>query len=204
MIYVIGPSHLHETYTAVIATELYNQTLFPNCILNGMWGVPNWSRKLHATISQQIAENNTVVWLVSDYKLYNVQYNQLLKLPPTELLLDTPEVTNEIKKEYCTPTHNTFLGNHTLKILDDVVRKYPSIKLVFWCLYKRTKVNNNSSYARHLWYDEVKKRYKNNILDIDAFTTPQEFNKKIRDESAHPTKSGYILLDTMIRSITLQ
>jgi hypothetical protein len=169
-----------------------------------MWGVPNWSRRLHTSIDKQIAANNTVVWLVSDYKLYNVEYDELIKLPPTELLLDTPEITNiitnKINKKYFTPTHNTFLGNHTLKIIDYVVSKYPTIKLIFWCLYKRTKAGEFSSYAPHLGYDEVKKRYKDNIIDIDNFTTPKEFNKQIRDDSAHPNKDGYILLDTMVRS----
>lgn len=144
------------------------------------------------------------MWLVSDYKLYNVEYDELIKLPPTELLLDTPEITNKItnkiNKNYFTPTHNTFLGNHTLKIIDDVVSKYLTIKLIFWCLYKRTRANSNSSYPRHLWYDAVVKRYKANVIDIDNFTTPREFNKKIHDEGAHPNKDGYILLDTMVRS----
>lgn len=46
--------------------------------------------------------------------------------------------------------------------------------------------------------DTIKERYKNNILDIDLFTTPEDFNTKILDDGGHPNKQGFILLDTMI------
>ena len=85
-----------------------------------------------------------------------------------------------------------------LKVIDFIVSKFPNIKLIFWCLYKRTKSNKNSSYPKHLWYDSIKERYKHNILDIDLFTTPEDFNSKILDEGGHPNKKGFILLDSMI------
>ncbi len=202
MIYVIGPSHLHEKFTKVIDHELKQKTLFPNCALTGIWGVPNWSIELHTHIQNAYKKYKTVVWLVSEYKLHNFEYPELLKLPDNELYYNSQYVDGAISKSYMTPEHIHFLGNHTLKVVDDVIRKYPNIKLIFWCLYKRTKANSNSSYPRDLWYDSIKTRYKANILDIDNFTTPREFNRKLRDDSAHPNKDGYILLDTMIRSLT--
>ena len=36
-------------------------------------------------------------------------------------------------------------------------------------------------------------------MDIDLFTTPEDFNLKILDEGGHPNKEGYILLDAMIK-----
>ena len=150
MIYVIGPSHLHELYTAVIAEELQKQTLFPNCTLNGMWGVPNWSIQLHKNIENAYKTHKTVVWLVSDYKLHNFEYPKLLKLPSNELYYDSQYIQGAISMQYMSTGHITFLGNHTLKVVDDVISKYPNIKLIFWCLYKRTKANTNSSYPHHL------------------------------------------------------
>jgi hypothetical protein len=94
--------------------------------------------------------------------------------------------------------HIELLGNHSLKVIDVIISKFPNIKLIFWCLYKRTKANKNSSYPKYLFYDVIKERYKNNILDIDLFTTPEAFNLKILDEGGHPNKEGFILLDNII------
>ncbi len=70
--------------------------------------------------------------------------------------------------------------------------------MIFWCLYKRTKANSLSSYPKHLWYDAIKKKYKDNIIDIDAFTTPEEYNSIVLDEGGHPNKAGLILIDAMV------
>ena len=49
--------------------------------------------------------------------------------------------------------------------------------------------------------DEIVKRYSHNVIDIDNFTTPEEFDKCTRDKGGHPTVDGYKLLDKMIKSI---
>ncbi len=168
-----------------------------------MCGVPNWAMQLHSWIAEKYKKENTVVWIVSDYRFHNYEYNELINLPAGQLLYDSPNyVRNPIDKDYMTPMHTEFLVNHTLKIIDTVIAKYPNIKLIFWCLYKRTKANTTSSYPSYAWYDEIKKRYANHIIDIDNYTTPEEFNTSlICDESAHPNRAGYLVLDKMIRSI---
>jgi len=115
-----------------------------------------------------------------------------------ELFLDTLGHPGNVSRDFLENHHIEMLGNHSLKVIDFIVSKFPNIKLIFWCLYKRTKVNKYSSYPNNLWYDTIKEKYKNNIIDIDLFTTPENFNLKILDEGGHPNKDGYILLDNMI------
>ncbi len=90
--------------------------------------------------------------------------------------------------------HIETLGNHSLKCIDYIINKFTDIKLIFWCLYKRTKVNK-SSYPIYLWYDSIKVKYVDNIIDIDKYTNPQEFSNMIIDEGGHPNRNGYILLN---------
>ena len=200
MIYVIGPSHIHKDFTNIIQPELESGKLFPNCILDGYPGIPNWSQHLHASIKQHIDANDSVVWMVSDYKFNNEDYYTLVNAPPGTVALDTVGKPNNVIKDFCTPEHITCFAEHSLAHIDSIVRKYPAIKLIFWCLYKRTKANKNSSYPHNYWYDAIKTRYPDNIIDIDKYISPELFNKVIRDQGAHPTQKGYVLLHIMIMS----
>jgi len=143
--------------------------------------------------------NNNVYWIVSDYKFNNFDYPKILDIQTgNELFLDTIGHPGNVSRAFLDDHHITLLGNHSLKVIDFIISEFPNIKLIFWCLYKRTKVNKKSSYPTHLWYDVIKEKYKTNIIDIDLFTTPEEFNLKILDEGGHPNKEGFILLDSMI------
>jgi hypothetical protein len=139
--------------------------------------------------------------MVSDYKFNNSDYTTLSSVPPGSLTLDTVGKPNNITQEYCTPKHISCLAEHTLAQIDAIIQAYPTVKLLFWCLYKRTKANTKSSYPQKYWYDTIKQRYSQHIIDIDNYTTSKEFNTLIRDEGAHPNRNGYIVLDKMIRSV---
>jgi len=195
--YIIGPSHIHHDFTHQIDNEIQTKQLFNNCILDAYRGIPIWSKHIYNCISNNI--NNNVFWIVSDYKFNNFDYPKILDMQiRNELFLDTIGHPGNVSIDFLENHHIEMLGNHSIKVIDFIVSKFPNIKLIFWCLYKRTKVNKNSSYPNHLWYDTIKERYKNNIVDIDLFTTPENFNLKILDEGGHPNKDGYILLDNMI------
>ena len=199
MNYIIGPSHIHRVYTHQIENEIQNKQLFNNCILDGYIGIPIWSKHIYNCISDNVIADNNVFWIVSDYKLCNYDFPKILE--SNELFLDTKGKQHGIpvvSRDFLDNSHIEFLGNHSLKVIDFIISKFPNIKLIFWCLYKRTKANTNSSYPKHLWYDVIKEKYKNNIIDIDLFTTSENFNLKILDNGGHPNKEGYILLDTMI------
>jgi translation initiation factor 1 (eIF-1/SUI1) len=199
MNYIIGPSHIHSLFTHQIDEELINRTIFNNCILDGYCGIPIWSN--HILLSIEKNTNNNIFWMVSDYKFNNHDYDKITEIGEHTLFLNEIGCPGNVNKDYMEYHHIELLGNHSLKVIDYIIEKYPKIKLIFWCLYKRTKANDNSSYPKHLWYDVIKEKYKNNIIDIDLFTTPNEFNSKILDDGAHPNREGYILLDSMIRSV---
>jgi len=195
--YIIGPSHIHHNFTHQIDNEIQTKLLFNNCILDAYRGIPIWSKHIYNCISNNI--NNNVFWIVSDYKFNNFDYPKILDMQiRNELFLDTIGHPGNVSRDFLENHHIEMLGNHSLKVIDFIVSKFPNVKLIFWCLYKRTKVNKYSSYPNHLWYDIIKYKYKNNIIDIDLFTTPENFNLKILDEGGHPNKDGYILLDNMI------
>jgi hypothetical protein len=200
MNYIIGPSHIHSDFTYQIAKEIQNKQLFNNCILDAYRGIPIWSNHIYNCIN--INKNNNIFWIVSDYKFNNFDYPKILDLKKkNNLFLDTIGHPGNVSRDFLDYHHIELLGNHSLDVIDFIINKFPNIKLIFWCLYKRTKVNKNSSYPKHLWYDVIKEKYKDNIIDIDLFTTPEEFNLKILDEGGHPNKEGLILLDNIINSV---
>jgi hypothetical protein len=195
--YIIGPSHIHRDFTYQINNEIKKKQLFNGCILDAYRGIPIWSKHIYNCISNN--KDNNVFWIVSDYKFNNFDYPKILDIQiRNELFLDTIGRPGNVSRDFLENHHIETLGNHSLKVIDYIVSKFPDIKLIFWCLYKRTKGNKNSSYPNHLWYDVIKEKYKSNIIDIDLFTTPENFNSKILDEGGHPNKDGYKLLDNMI------
>lgn len=199
MIYIIGPSHIHSNYTCIIKDELENKTLFANCILDAYRGIPNWSVHIFNSIKTNIEQNNNVCWIVSDYKFNNLDYPKIIEMTERdELFLDVIGHPGNVYKGFLQNYHIDMLGIHSLKVIDFIIGKFPQIKLIFWCLYKRTKASKNSSYPKHLWYDVVIKRYPSNIIDIDLFTDPNKFNELTIDKGGHPNKEGFELLDRMI------
>lgn len=201
MKYIIGPSHIHSDFTHQINNEINNKTIFNDCILDGYCGIPIWSKHIYNCINDNTNKKNNIIWIISDYKFNNFNYHQIVDIQKkNELFLDEIGHPGNVSSNFLDKHHIELLGNHSLKVIDFIINTFPHIKLIFWCLYKRTKANKNSSYPIHLWYDIVKKKYENNIIDIDLFTNPTEFNTKILDEGGHPNKKGYVLLDNMIKS----
>lgn len=201
MIYIIGPSHIHCNYTCIIKEELENMVLFSNCILDAYRGIPVWSSHIFNSIKTNVELKNDVCWIVSDYKFNNLDYPKILQMDESdELFLDVIGHPGNVYKGFLQNYHIETLGSHSLKVIDFIIEKFPQVKLIFWCLYKRTKASKNSSYPKHLWYDVVKKRYPNNIIDIDLFIDSKEFDKLTKDKGGHPNKEGFELLNRMITS----
>jgi len=198
MKYIVGPSHIHTDYTRQIQND---RTLFNDCILDGYHGIPIWSRHIYNCIRDNVSKGNEIVWIVSDYKFNNFNYPEILYMKASdELCMDVMGHSGNVSRDFLCEHHIETLGNHSLKVIDFVLEQFPNVKLIFWCLYKRTKATKNSSYPKHLWYDAVKERYSRNIIDIDLFTNPDEFNSVVLDSGGHPNRDGFILLDRMVRS----
>jgi hypothetical protein len=198
--YIIGPSHIHSDYTSVIYKELQNNILFKNCYLDAHKGLPIWSKYIETKVLEKMNDNN-IVWIVSDYKFNNFDYPKILELQKTNsLFIDTMGHPGNVHKDFMGPIHTEVLGNHSLQVIDHIIALCPKIKLIFWCLYKRSKANKSSN-PQYLWYDTIKEKYKNNIIDIDNFINVNKFNSLTIDGGGHPNKQGLELLSKMVESI---
>ena len=195
--YILGPSHINADYTSILCRE-EKARLFGNMILEGHKGLPNWSEYIPETLKKYKDQGHQLVWMVSDWKFNNSDYEILQE---SGKRLNTLGGAGNISKKHMTEEITEFLGNHSIKMINEIIEDYPGIKLIFWCLYTRTYIKDKSSYPIHLQYPAIKDRYASNIIDIDAFTTPQEFKSLIRDEGGHPNVRGYELLSEMVKSI---
>ena len=78
--------------------------------------------------------------------------------------------------------------NCYLTDIDDVINNFPSVILIFWFMYMKNQT----------LYNKIIQKYKNNVLNIDLFTTPDDILLMI-DENNEINKEGLYLLDHMIR-----
>jgi hypothetical protein len=200
MIYFLGSSHLHPEYLQPVQQEINSQSLFRHCEIEGFRGMPIWSQTIKDKLEQHHASGQKLVWMVIDFKANNEDAERIADLQASDsLFLDSAGYPGNVDKRFLENTHIETLGNHSIRVIDDHIKNYPSIKLIFWCLYMRSRANS-SSYPRHLWYDQLVERYKNHVLDLDLFTNPQEFTNLVIDSGGHPNAAGFKLLDQMIKS----
>lgn len=83
--------------------------------------------------------------------------------------------------------NDRILCQRSIKCIDYIQSKYPKVKLICCCLYIRGKINV-SSLDKEFQYDELKKKYSNNILDIDKFISKHEFKSCIQDKGGYPNQ----------------
>jgi hypothetical protein len=195
--YVIGPSHICDKFLSQVSKEIEAGILFEQCELDAYIGLPNWSRQIEIKIKEKMATHQ-IIWMVSDYKFNNFDFHRLIELREGGgLFLDTVGYSGNIDIQFMHNDVIRLLGQHTKDVINHILTICPTIRLIFWCLYKRTRVNH-SSYPRELWYDSMCRIYNKNVIDIDVFTTPGEFQTMILDESGHPNVKGLTLLSTII------
>ena len=76
--FVIGPSHIAND---MIERQIgHNSHLFDDMILHGEHGLLNWSVIVLNNIKSALEQNKMIVWIVSNYKLNNLDYDKLLLL----------------------------------------------------------------------------------------------------------------------------
>ena len=195
--YVIGPSHICDKFLEQVSKKIEDGILFENCELDAYIGLPNWSKQIEVKVKEKM-NTHQIIWLVSDYKFDNFDFHRILDLQKKgELFLDTVGYSGNIDIQFMHNDVIRVLGEHTKNVINHIISICPTIRLIFWCLYKRTRVNN-SSYPRDLWYDRMCQQYHKNVINIDLFTKPSEFQTMILDESGHPNVKGMELLSNMI------
>lgn len=195
MVYVLGPSHIHKeiVYSVPCARDLFDD----DCVLEGYCGLPNWSSHIPRLLGKYSSKHDNVIWIVSDWKFNNIDYD-ILSVSSPGTLIDTYGAPGNVDKLYMTDKHIRFLASYSISMIDKILKTIPSCRLIFWCLYQRTMANT-SSYPEEYQYPAIAKRYKANIIDIGDYTTPSSFHKYVLDAGGHPNFKGYKLLADMIK-----
>ena len=190
--FVIGPSHVHDSCIE------NHRHIFTNTTFDANRGRPNWSKTVLELVSDNYNNYDQIIWMISDYRFNNEDVDEI-RTSRDILFLDKIGRPRNINHSLINLQNDQTLCEHSLKCIDYIKLKFPKIKLLFWCLYTRSKINT-SSLPQEFQYDQIKKRYDKNILDIDKFTTPEGFKSCIRDSCGHPNAKGYELLKNMINS----
>lgn len=196
--YLIGPSHVKNEFLSICDYK----NVFKNVIMDGFHARPNWCPDIPKKLDEYNDKNFNLIWMVSDYKFHNYMYADIVKAQKNELFF---EITNTdptacIDYKFLEVKHIRLLGDHTCRIIDYLIELYPNIKLIFWCLYVRTKLNISGTIPIDLSYDAMNQRYRNNTIDIDSFVNIDNLSKMTRDSHGHPTEYGYNVLANMINS----
>jgi len=190
---VISPSHLMQyRIKAQLACSL-----FENVLIHAREGLANWSAIIPIWMSRANEIKIPIFWMVSDWSFNNEDIFDLKKLGPNELFLPGERgQSGNIVKELRTTENTEFLVKHTLDIIDHIIQKFPHVRLIFWCLYARTKIRKSNTYDAAYGYDAMRQRYHNNCVDIDMYLKSENttFDKSIIDDGGHPNHKGYSIL----------
>lgn len=176
------------------------ENLFESVRIYSIHGLANWSHGIALWIEEIIKKDLPVIWMVSDVFLNNKDIHELRKMDDGQLFL--PGVRGQpdnIDQALRTIENCRFLSNHTTKVIDHLISRFPQIKLCFWCLYMRTKYRSSITYPIECQYEAMRTRYSNNIIDIDWYLQRYgvKFEDCVRDEGGHPNRIGYDLLMEM-------
>jgi len=190
---VIAPSHMLqyrlETQSAC--------SLFDNALIHAREGLANWSASIPTWMTRAYELNLPIFWMVSDWSFNNKDIFDLQKLGPTELFLPGERGHGgNIVRELRTKRNTSFLVNHTLDIIDIIIQTFPHVRLIFWCLYARTKIKNSNMYDV-CGYDMMRQRYPHHCVDIDWYLKREKttFDRCIIDDGGHPNYNGYSILN---------
>ena len=199
---VIGPSHLHSSHLSDEDRERSYARRGVE-VIEAHPGLPVWSLRVPTFLEEQAEEGRSLVWVVADWKMNNADHAVFASHDPQPgpIFLDTLGHVGNVSRAFMGPDHLAELARRGMRAIDEVVRRFPRVRLVFWCLYKRTRASTTSSYPRFAWYDETVARYRANVVDIDDYTTPEEFNADlVTDPAGHPSRRGHELLGDLFSS----
>lgn len=195
---VIAPSHMNKDR---INKNRANE-MFENCLIHQTEGLANWSGDIPIWMTYARDKKLSVFWMISDWSFNNKDIFDLQKLNSDELFLPGKRgCGGNIVNELRTTENTKFLVNHTLKIIDKLIFDFPNVKLIFWCLYTRTKLHKSDMYDKY-GYDEMCERYPNNYVDIDWYLKKNKvtFDKCVVDSGGHPNQQGYFILKNIFNN----
>lgn len=176
------------------------QIFFEDAMIYALDGLANWSGSIESWIEEGSRKGLPVVWLVSDWRFNNEDFPSLREEPL--FLPGARGRPNNIMREFMSASHVRRMAEKGVQVIDYLVEKHPTIKLIFWCLYQRTRNNRSSTVSEEHSYDAMLKRYSRNAVDIDAYLRAFDtsFSECVLDDGGHPNRLGYQLLRAMFIS----
>jgi len=203
-LFVIGPSHLH---TCQLSDDVRVRVFGAmDVTIEAHVGLPVWSQRVPDALAEHSAAGRAPVWVVSDWKFNNFDYDAIVSAHgspgSSSLFLDVLGHSGNVSHDYMQPLHLEVLARHGLDCIDEVLRRVPTTRLIFWCLYQRTKGRGSSSYPSWACYDAVVQRYRGHVIDIDEFTDAEEWRATmVADAGGHPSCAGYELMARMLQEL---
>ena len=191
---VIAPSHLSIDNLKLQSSE----DLFESALIYSLDGLANWSESIRVWTEGAIESDLPVYWMVSDWRFNN---KDLALFDEESMFLPGARGHyRNIDSNLMSVEHVRLLAKRGVRIVDHMVEKYPSVQLIFWCLYQRTRNRVSNTVPPEYTYDAMVERYPNNVLDIDSFLSrfDTSFEKCVLDEGGHPNRLGYRLLSSML------
>jgi len=196
---IIGPSHMLESNISKQGAR----KLFKDYNIFAQAGLANWSDIIPKYVKEAHKKNLEITWVVSNYLFNNDDINLIKELPTGNLFLPGARGSpGNICQGLMETEHVVCLASHTIEILDYIVEHFPKIKLVFWCLYQRTRNNLSKSIPYDYSYASMMNRYPNNAVDIDIYLKANnlQFSDCIIDGGGHPNYNGYTILKHCIEN----
>jgi hypothetical protein len=203
----------------------------------GYAGCPVFHKLTFELLRKASEETQNVVWMVPDFRINNVDITALRDLQRTADLRQEHNTNCDlgedifinsrfsmIDRALLSHENDSFLVTYGQKCIDLLLAKFPGIKLVFWCAFKRYAHANlsqqnsdikqnkqtsgvdgsvysasNTSIYKDL-YPKLVEKYKDNVIDIRGYVTSiEDFDRNMTiDSGGHPSATGYAILQTMI------
>ena len=230
----IYPSCLSINNSPVIRLEKTEHCSNNNKKINiidvlGFAGLPIFNKLTLNLISEAYKTNtNSIIWMVPDFRINNIEIDILRKRKrrtsekyynntnvQQDLFIDSQFAT--IDKSLLNHDNDVFMVTYGQEVIDYIIKRFPTIKLMFWCAYKRFAHSNIESekvnslfpeYSKSMTsvykdlYPQLVYKYSDNIIDIrKKCPSLKEFDREMTfDPGGHPSEKGYQLIKDLIRN----
>jgi len=173
----------------------------------GVASLPVFNQITLRLLRRAYSSYGQVVWCVSNWFFGNKDVDRLRALQggssAWDLFLWSDFYAGNVRRDLITPANNDLLVDHSLRCIDFILDEMPQIKLLFWCLAKRTfnKQGRSKQIPAHGQYEALLRRYPENTLDVLKHHDKDDFDRVCcQDRSGHPTLAGYKTISQLLES----
>lgn len=215
-VFALGPSHFERKALTVARypwKEVEGDVLEVGGGLHhkqhvlGVASIPVYNQITLHLLRRAYSSYGQVVWCVSNWFFGNKDVDRLRALRTArasqELFLWSDFYAGNVRRELITPENNDLLVDHSLRCIDFILDEMPHIKLLFWCLAKRTfnQQGRSTQIPVHGQYEALLSRYPDHTLDVLKYHDKDSFDRVCcQDRSGHPTLTGYKTISGLLES----